>query len=187
MLDTWERSAARPQSASEFVAVFDKAARCMDQMLGYSGRDRFVIFYYEPRGEEVIWRDSQSYGFATGAWSTFMGEVAPVADHYGADVGCKGSPGKHVLLIDRAERRAYFAERGQALTFLVESGRPLRGPGSSRCRTAAVPFAMVEITREAITQLAHEIWERKGRPQGQELQDWLEAEARLKTDPASSL
>src|SRR5258708_10714734 len=106
MVDNLECSGVRPQWGAEFGAVFDKAARCMDQMLGYCGRDRFVIFYYEPRGEEVIWRDSQSYGFATGAWSTFMGEVAPVAEHYGADVGCKGSPGKHVLLIDRAERRA---------------------------------------------------------------------------------
>jgi hypothetical protein len=39
---------------------------------------------------------------------------------------------------------------------------------------------MVEITNEEITKLAHQLWEKKGRPQGQDLQVWLEAEAELK-------
>ena len=172
----------RPRSSSEFVAVLEKTVTCMDQMLGYRGKDRFVIFYYEPRAEEVVWRDSHSYGLVTGAWSTFMDEVAPVAGHYEVNVGCEGSPPTHVLLIDRLERRAYFAVKHEAVKFLE---RFLTDPaavadGSSPLPNTRVPSAMVEITHSEITKLAHRIWERKGRPVGQDLQVWLEAEAELK-------
>src|SRR6185437_10268692 len=107
------------RSSSEFVAVLEKTVTCMDRMLGYRGQDRFVIFYHEPRAQEVLWRDSHSYGFATGAWSTFMDDVAPVADHYLVNVGCNATPATHVLLIDRAERKAYFAARQEAMQFLA--------------------------------------------------------------------
>lgn len=149
-------------------------------MLSYRGADRFVIFYHEPRAEEVVWRDSHSYGFVTGAWSTFMDEVAPVADHYRVDVGCNGISPTHVLLIDRSQRRAYFAVRSEAMQFLAEiAANPQAGAGLLNSATR-VPAAMVEITNEEITKLAHQIWERKGRPVGQDLQVWLEAEAELK-------
>ena len=65
MIEYFHTTATRPQSASAFVTVTEKAMRSMDHMLGYRRRDRFVIFYYEPRGDEVLWRDSGSYGFAT--------------------------------------------------------------------------------------------------------------------------
>ena len=182
MIEYFHTAATRPQSASAFVTVTEKAVRSMDHILGYRRRDRFVIFYYEPRGDEVLWRDSASSGFATGARSAFMEEVAPLADHYNVDVGCKGAPGTHVLLIDRADRRAYFAERKEAVRFLAfaASGQAEPGSGPPDLLGARVPEAMVEITHEAITKMAHEIWERRGRPQGQDLQNWTEAEVRLK-------
>lgn len=170
MLDSIRDRPSRPRSGAEFVAVMEKAVTCMDRMLGYQGDDRFVAFHYEPRGEEVLWRDGQSYGFATGAWSTFMDEVAPVADHYKVNVGCNGAAPTHVLLVDRTERRAYFAERREAFRFLDGAGT------SPPIQSATV----VEITREAIARLAHDIWERRGRPEGQDLQNWVEAEAALK-------
>ena len=108
MIDSLYGQITRSRSSSEFVAVIEKTVTCMDQMLGYRGQDRFVVFYHEPRAEEVLWRDSHSYGFVTGAWATFMDEVAPVANHYKVDVGCNGTPATHVLLIDRLERRGYF-------------------------------------------------------------------------------
>jgi hypothetical protein len=169
----------RARSSSEFVAVLEKTVTCMDRMLGYRGQDRFVIFYHEPRAEEVVWRDSHSYGFVTGAWSTFMDEVAPVAEHYRVDVGCDGKPPTHVLLIDRLERRAYFAVRREAIAFLAQVADNPDANGLLNLG-AKVPAAMVEITNEEITNLAHQIWERKGRPEGQDLQVWLEAEAELK-------
>ena len=161
----------------------ETAVRFMDQMLGYRGSDRYVLFYYEPRGEEVLWRDSHSYGFATGAWSTFLGEVGPVAEHYGVNVGGLEIQGTHVLLVDRSQRRAYFARRKDAMRFLtsVADDREQNGPPTQENPGPAIPAAMVEITQEAITKLAHAIWERKGCHDGHCLEDWLEAEAELKT------
>src|SRR5947209_4419416 len=106
---------SRPAALAALVALIEKSLRGMDQKLGYRGPDRFVLFYYEPRGEEVIWRDSHSYGFSTGAGQVFIDELAPVADVHKVDVGGSGTPGTHVLLIDRTDRRAYFVERKEAM------------------------------------------------------------------------
>jgi hypothetical protein len=183
MLDHLRNTAEHPTSRSQFLAVMEKTVRCLDQMLGYRGKDRFVIYYYEPRGEEVVWRDSRSYGFATGAWSTFIDEVAPVAEHYKVDVGCSGVEGRHVLMIDRRDRRAYFAIKAEAVKFLaaVAAGEEGNVPGSKTHFVAKVPAAMLEITHEAIAILARDLWERRGRPAGQDVPLWLEAEARLKS------
>ena len=170
---------SRPASFKTLVAVIDKAMRGMDQKLGYPGKDRFVLFYYEPRGEEVIWRDSHSYGFATGAWPVFKEELAPIADLYHVHVGNDGTSGEHVLLVDRVDRRAYFVLRDEAVRFLqaVADGREaslLSAAGG----VEAVPTmpASVEVTQESVAKLAYEIWERKGRVEGHYLDDWLEAE-----------
>jgi hypothetical protein len=109
-----------------------------------------------------------------------MDEVAPVANHYHVDVGCNGSPATHVLLIDREERRGYFAVRKEALQFLARFAEPSSSAGSASASDMRVPGAMVEITHDEITKLAHQLWERKGKPQGQDVQVWLEAEAVLK-------
>ena len=47
---------------STFIELSERL-RSMDRRLGYYGQERFVFFYYEPRGEEVIWNDGRSYGF----------------------------------------------------------------------------------------------------------------------------
>jgi hypothetical protein len=182
MTEKLHGSVRRARSSSEFVAVIEKTLTCMDQMLFYRGTDRFVVFYYEPRAEEVIWRDSHSYGFVTGAWSTFMEEVAPVAEHYNVDVGCNDRPPSHVLLIDRAEHKAYFAVRADAMKFLAQvlDEKFAAGDETREMMPMQVPPAMVEITNEEITKLAHQIWQRKGCPVGRDLEVWLEAEAELK-------
>ncbi len=46
---------------------------------------------------------------------------------------------------------------------------------------AAAPTA---VTHEAVAKRAYEIWIRKGRPQGQCQQNWLEAEKELRAAPA---
>ena len=45
--------------------------------------------------------------------------------------------------------------------------------------SAARPQASAP-TQEAVARRAYELWIKKGRPQGQERQNWLEAEAQLK-------
>ncbi|MGE5609935.1 MAG: hypothetical protein ACM359_11825 [Bacillota bacterium] len=91
----------------------------VDRKLGYFGDARFVMFYYEPRGEEVIWRDSHSYGFAAGAWCFFSDEIAPLAESYHVNLGSSQSQGREALIIDRLQRQAYFAERKTAEQFIA--------------------------------------------------------------------
>ena len=91
----------------------------MDRKLGYFGNARFVCFYYEPRGEEVIWKDGQSYGFACGGWSYFADYVAPLADRHEVTVGQSGSAARQVLLMDRIDHAAWFMDRSAADQFLT--------------------------------------------------------------------
>lgn len=91
--------------------------RGADRRLGYFGQERFVAFCYEPRGQEVLWRDSHSYGFASGAWAAFLDHIVPVALRSGVDVGTDRSKGTHMILIDRATGAAYFAPRDQVRGF----------------------------------------------------------------------
>src|SRR5579863_4465115 len=44
---------SHPAALAALVALIEKSVQGMDQKLGYHGQDRFVLFYYEPRGEEV--------------------------------------------------------------------------------------------------------------------------------------
>ena len=92
-----------PEGLGALVELIGKSLRGMDHKLGYRGRDRLVLFYYEPRGDEVVWRDSRSYGFSTGAGPLFLDELAPVADLHRVNVGHGGAPAVHALLIDRAD------------------------------------------------------------------------------------
>lgn len=108
-----------PASEAGFTRVSEPLVPWIARDLGYFGRARFVCFYYEPRGDEVIWRDGQSYGFGTGGWSLFTDKIAPVARAYGAQVGSSQSFATDVLLIDRSTGEAYFAERKRAEQFLA--------------------------------------------------------------------
>jgi hypothetical protein len=87
--------------------------------LGYFGQGRFVFFYYEPRGEEVVWNDGRTYGFGCGGWMAFQEDVAPLARSYGADMGDERRPGPHVLVVDRELGHAYFADRATAERFVI--------------------------------------------------------------------
>jgi len=169
---------SHPAAFTPLVALIEKSVRGIDQKLGYHGNDRFVLFYYEPRGEEVIWRDSHSSGFSTGVGQLFIDELSPVADLHQVDLGAGGSPGAHVLLTDRAARRTYFVERNEAIRFLNSEAK--KPPGIQGQPMASLT-TLVEITHDSIAKLAHQIWERHGRLQGRALQDWLQAEAQLRT------
>lgn len=103
---------------SDFVKLSEPVLAWIDRKLGYFGNDRFVLFYYEPRGEEVVWKDGRSYGFGTGAWCAFHEQIAPLFNRYAADLGKCEAPDDHALVIDRQTRRAYFAQRQKAEEFL---------------------------------------------------------------------
>jgi hypothetical protein len=163
------------------VAVIENSIRGIDQKLRYPGRERFVVFYYEPRGEEVVWRDPCTYGFANGAAPDFEDELAPVADLYKVHLGSDCSPATHVLLVDRVDRRAYFVEKAQGVQFLagVAESRNANIATKGKASSVSAPEMSVEVTQETIAKLAYEIWEQRGRMTGYYLRDWLEAEAKL--------
>ena len=110
-----------PTSPAGFVKVDARLRQRIDRTLGYFGESRFVFFYFEPRGEEVVWNDGHSYGFATGAWVTFDRKISPLARSCGVNLDAGGESG-HVLLIDRMTGQAYFAPREQAERFVSEQG-----------------------------------------------------------------
>ncbi len=87
--------------------------------LGYNGAARFVTFYYESRGDEVLWRDHDSYGFGTGGWLFFLEHIAPLARDLGLDLGTHDSRGTQALVIDRVLGRAHFADRDVAIRFVA--------------------------------------------------------------------
>ena len=111
-----------------FVALAERLPSYLDRSLGYVGDDRFVMFYYEPRGEEVVWEDGHTYGFGAGGWCAFEDLVAPLGKRYRADLGDEVSAGRDVLVLDRHRGLAYFAARGCARRFL--GGRMTAGEDS---------------------------------------------------------
>ncbi|HEX2973493.1 MAG TPA: hypothetical protein VHP11_14255 [Tepidisphaeraceae bacterium] len=105
----------------------------VDRKLGYFGSARFVMFYYEPRGEEVIWRDNHSYGFAAGAWCFFTDKIAPLAETYHVNLGSSDCQGREALIIDRLKRQAYFAERKTAEQFIARQQAFNPPPETQHC------------------------------------------------------
>lgn len=94
----------------------------IDQELGYDGQDRFVLFYFEPRGREVRWRDSQGSGSVGVGFTPAFAQIEARARAVGITLGDSLSSGDHVLLVDRLEHQACFAYREQAQEFLARRG-----------------------------------------------------------------
>jgi hypothetical protein len=128
--DPVEAETITPVSAvpASFVELSSAARQqqCCDRELGYFGQDRFVMFYYEPRGQDVIWVDARSSGFGTGGWRCFLDEIEPLARRHGVDAGNVNSRGRHALVVDREIGQAYFAERDEARAFVTGCGRRRR-------------------------------------------------------------
>src|SRR5687768_7130076 len=70
-----------------FLRLTGRLQQRIDRALGYFGQARFVFFYFGPRGEEVVWNDGHSYGFATGGWKTFGDKILPLAHAQGLNLG----------------------------------------------------------------------------------------------------
>jgi len=111
----------------DFVELNECVPTQLDRQLGYFGEGRFVAFRYEPRAEDVMWRDERSFGIATGAWQVFLDDVQPLADLYGVNVGHNGRQAEHALVFDRVRGVAYFAPRQSAEDFLSHRRQVMPG------------------------------------------------------------
>jgi len=121
-----------------FIRLVEPLAAGVDRQLGYAGEARFVLFYYEPRGDEVTWNDGRTYGFGLGGWRVFLEMIEPLAQRYEMNVGGTGKAGPHVLIIDRLGHQAFFAERRRAQEFLTEqSSGGVNSPAKGRNADAA--------------------------------------------------
>jgi len=89
----------------------------IEQQLGYRGQDRFVLFYFDPQTQRVMWRDSRACG--AGEQSGLFRLVEATAKACGVSVGSATGPGDHALLMDRVAHRATFSFREQAQEFLA--------------------------------------------------------------------
>lgn len=90
------------------------------ELLGYPGRARFVGFYWEQVGDEVMFDDGQSAG--TAEWYPFRRliehpRVAPLI--FECDFGSSDSEPRHWLVIDRQVRQAHVAAVANARAFLT--------------------------------------------------------------------
>ncbi len=111
-----------PDIPHEFLRLPQGLQQPIDRRLGYFGQGRFVFFYYEPRGDEVMWNDGRTYGFGTGGWEMFHQDIAPLAEQHGMNVGVSGRRAEHALVLDRERREAYLAEREAAEEFVQQQG-----------------------------------------------------------------
>lgn len=103
-----------------FLRPISGLKQCIDRQLGYFGQRRFVFFYYEPRGEEVVWNDGRKYGFACGGWQAFVDEVVPIARRFGADLGDAARRGRDVLVVDRQTGEVFFTDQNIAQSFVAD-------------------------------------------------------------------
>jgi hypothetical protein len=101
-----------------FVDVSHLVDPGLDRRVGYHRDARYVGLFYEPRGDEVIWNDGASYGFALGGWRFFADDVARLTQQYPCDLGVGATPATHMLVIDRQRHTAYVTSRASAERFL---------------------------------------------------------------------
>lgn len=91
----------------------------IEQQLGYCGQDRFVLFYFDPQTQRVMWRDSRACGAGETEQTALFRLVEATAKACGVSVGSATGPGDHALLMDRVAHRATFSFREQAQEFLA--------------------------------------------------------------------
>lgn len=108
-----------PLPPPDFIQISHRLSIHADRQLGYHRDERFVGFYYEPRGQEIIWQDGSSYGFGLGGWRFFTQYVEPITRFYDVHIGDAHVAGGHILILDRLYNHAYFAPRESAERFLA--------------------------------------------------------------------
>lgn len=95
------------------------------ELCGYPGEARHVGLCWQPCGDECEYDDGRSSG--TGSWGPYLAyirhpAVAPALLPY--DLGSSDDEPRHLLLIDRTERRAFVADVRTGRDFLRRQPHP---------------------------------------------------------------
>lgn len=82
----------------------------LEAAVGYSGDARWFTLAWSPCGDTVIYDDGRGYGTGHGWGYLGFARSPAVAPHLrGLDLGSSEQDGTQRLVIDRVERRAYYA------------------------------------------------------------------------------
>jgi len=93
----------------------------LEEVIGYTGREKFVVFYWTSFGDEVMFDDGRYSG--TGEWDGFLTfvrhpAIVPALRPY--HLGDSDTEAKHALVLDREARKLFVAPIAQACRFLQE-------------------------------------------------------------------
>jgi hypothetical protein len=118
----------------------------LEQVVGYTGESRWFSLCWTCLGDTVLYSDGRASGTGHG-WG-YLGyvrhpSVAPLLREL--DLGSSEEDGRSQLVIDRVERRAYFADAAEARAFL---------------RGQWPPDEPVELTAEQWQEVVEEIRQR---------------------------
>ena len=106
-----------------FAEIAELLPPTIHRKLGYLGKARAVLFYYDSGTGEVTWHDGTRAGLGTGGWRAFIDLVTPLAEQYGANVGGDGIRATDAIVIDRETYSAWFAPRPGARRRVIELNR----------------------------------------------------------------
>ena len=80
---------------------------------------------------------------------------------------------------------SWFRRRRSQSTAPSATTTPIPSPAAEPTPVPATAVPSVHIPHDKIEARAYEIWVRKGKPHGQDLQNWVEAEAELRAEFAA--
>ncbi len=85
--------------------------------LGYTGKARWVAFWWDDEDDDVAWNDGTSKGLGEGAWETWTKVIAPVGAYFKhnhrANLGGAGETATHLLVYDRAQHIGFVAPKNR--------------------------------------------------------------------------
>ncbi len=120
---------------------------------GYPGEARFVGFFWEPGGDEIIYDDRRLSGTGDGyAFLAYRRHPAVAVHLKPYNLGSSDEPAEYYLVLDKQSQRASVAPKAMAHAFLEEQHPPPQ---------ELTPYEEVELAREAesILDAVEEDWQ----------------------------
>ena len=101
------------------------------EVLGYSGPERYVAWWWDPAGQEACYADRTRTAMGAArnaAWLTFIQHPVVRPHLTGWQLGTTGDAPRHALVIDREKEAVYAGEKEAVLAWLTETPTPSADP-----------------------------------------------------------